>query len=651
MTFGRDEFSRFSIVILLLTIAFAVALALLTTRVIGEPARQPAVYAVIALSVLVYYVLLLVLVRRSWDRVNIETQATRREQMHAQRPPFSLDSSAEAPTPSSLTIRELYFSPRWKSMLGYEPDAIGNTPEEWFGLVHPDDVEQLKATITAHLQGEGSHFSCEHRMRHRDGAYRWVLTRGLAVNDPESGTYRVVGSQSDITEQKRAEEQQLQDSFYDVLTDLPNLALFMEELEQTLLQAAEAPASTYAVLLVDVDRFTSFVTIFGHPAGDEVLKSVGERLADCIRPNDILARLPGDSFAILLNDVGSVEGAQRVAERIQSSFSEPTTVGADSVRVSVSIGIVAGDGRYTEPAAVLRDAHVVLESAKSVDKVGYQVFDPRMRLIDTAEFPLQAKIAWQKLENELRRGIEREEFAVRYQPIVSLASGRITGLEALLRWNHPERGLLAPASFADVANETGIIVPVGEWILRTACRQMRAWHEQFPTDPPLVIVVNLSMQQLMQPSFVNRVDAILAETGLPPSALSLDIVAGDVTDASIDLSEILSDLRSRGIRVHIDDFVIDRAMLEQLQELPVDTIKVDRSFIEKMNRNGRNATVIKNLVTHAHTLGLHVTAEGLETNEQLSYLKTLGVEDAQGFLLSDPLTSETVVPLLAIFSS
>lgn len=653
---GRDGFRRLFILTVLAAVAFMVGLMFLITGLtssymgseIGQRAYELRLYVTIALGVLLYSGALFVLFWR--DRIHLREQITESELAReaAQRAPFSLGDSIREPASSSIAIRELYFSPRWKTMLGYEPDEIGNTPEDWFRLVHPDDVEYLKATIAAHLRGKGSHFAYEHRMQHADGTYRWVLTRGLAVDDPETGTYRVVGSQSDITEQKRAEEERLHDSLHDVLTGLPNLALFVEQVEQTIAKAERQADYVYAVLLIDVDRFTSFVKIFGHPAGDALLQTVGERLVACIRPGDTLARLPGDSFAILLDNVGDVHGAQSVADRIQSKLNAPIRVNTESFRISASIGIAAGDESYTAPADVLRDAQIALDSAKSLDRSQYQVYDPRMQTVDAGAFPAETLIKRQRMENELRRAVEREEFEVRYQPIVSLRSGRITGLEVLLRWRHPERELLVPAQFADVANDTGIIVPVGQWVLRTACRQMRVWQDQFSVDPPLTIVVNLSIQQLMQPEFVKHIEQILAETDLEPSSLSLDITAGDVTSESVDLSDVLSELRSRDIRVHIDDFVANRTTLGRLQELPVDTIKVDRSFVEKMNRNGRNAA---KLVNHAKRLGLHVTAEGLETNEQLSYLKELGVEDAQGFLLCDPLESETVVPLLAIFSA
>ena len=535
-----------------------------------------------------------------------------------------------------LQTDQVYYSPRWKALLGYEEGEIGAGLEEWFRRVHPEDLPGVRAEIEAHRQGLTVHFENKHRLLHKDHSYRWVLSRGLAVRGRDGRAVRMAGSLTDITQDKVA----------DPLTRLPNRVLFMDRLGRALERAKRNRDLRFAVLFLDLDRFKVINDSLGHLMGDQLLIAVARRLEACLRSGDTVARIPsqatvarlgGDEFTILLEDIQDVANAVGVAERIQEELAVPFILNGTEAFTSASIGITLGPAGYEQADEMLRDADAAMYVAKAGGKARYEVFDAAMRARALDRLQLEA---------ELRRAIERREFCLHYQPILALRSGRLAGFEALLRWQHPERGLLMPAEFISVAEDTGLIVPLGWWVLGESCRQMSAWQACFPTDPPLVISVNLSSKQFLQGELATEIERLLAEVGLDPRSLKLEItesaIMGDPESAAV----MLAHLRGLGVQVCIDDFGTGYSSLNYLHRFPVDTLKIDRSFVLHMDHAEENRQIIQSIVALAHNLALDVIAEGVETAAQQHQLAALNCEYGQGFFFSTPVDSSAAEAML-----
>ncbi|HKV11256.1 MAG TPA: EAL domain-containing protein [Thermoanaerobaculia bacterium] len=532
----------------------------------------------------------------------------------------------------------IYFSCRWKSMLGYGEAGVGDVPAEWFDRVHPDDRAAVELALSAHLAGCSPDFESEHRMLHEDGTWRWVLTRGLAVRNEAGEVCRMAGSQSDITARKAAEERLLHDAFHDPLTGLPNRALFMDRLGMAIAHAKRRLSYTFAVLFIDLDRFKNVNDSLGHSAGDELLMAVARRLESCLRPGDTVARLGGDEFTILLDEVSDVDHAVQVAQRMHRVMAQPFKVQGHEVFVTMSLGITLGaDGDYDRPEDVLRDADTAMYGAKTSGKAKDAVFDRCMH--DRA-------VALLELETDLRRATERGEFEIHYQPIVSLASGRIEAFEALLRWRHPRRGLLLPDSFVPVAEDTGLIVPIGWWVLLEACRQLADWQALPRTGGCLAVTVNLSCKQFMQADLVQRIEDILVKTGIRPGSLRLEITESTIMEQADGAIAKLLDLRALGVKLYIDDFGTGYSSLSYLHRLPVDALKIDRSFISEMDLGDERSEIVGTIVTLARTLRMDVAAEGIETAEQVDRLRALACHYGQGFFFSEPVSRLAAAGLL-----
>jgi len=537
----------------------------------------------------------------------------------------------------NLREGQIHFSTRWKEMLGAGPDDIGTLPEDWFKRVHPDDLDSLKAAIAAHREGLTPHFEIEHRIRHADGTYRWMLTRGMAIRDAAQSATRMAGSQTDVTARKVAEEQLLKDALRDGLSGLPNRVLFTDRLERSIARMARDPNHRFATLFLDIDRFKVINDSLGHNVGDQLLIAFARRVSSCLRSCDTVARLGGDEFTILLEDPQEPDDANTVANRILDVLKKPFVIDSHEVFVSTSIGIALSSPDYTRPQDVLRDADTAMYRAKAKGKSCYQIFDAGMHA---------RAVQVLQIENDLRRAIDRNEFELHYQPIMKIGSDRIKSFEALIRWRHPERGLIAPSEFIPMAEETGLIIPIGRWVLHEACRQTARWHAQFPTLRP-DINVNLSGKQFSQADLVEQVIGALHETGLPPEHLTLEItesvVMGDPESAIL----MLLRLRDLGVKLNIDDFGTGYSSLAYLQRFPVDTMKIDRSFVSRMHEAPENAEIIRTIVALAHALNIQVTAEGIETAEQLAQLQILKCENAQGYFLSRPVPSQAATQLMA----
>jgi diguanylate cyclase (GGDEF)-like protein len=447
-------------------------------------------------------------------------------------------------------------------------------------------------------------------------------------------------SARDITEHKALEDELAHLAFHDLLTGLPNRALFLEHLEHALARAQRRDDSV-AVLFLDLDDFKVVNDSLRHEVGDQLLVAVGQRLKGCLRSDAVAARMGGDEFTVLLKDISGAGDGEEVAERIARELSAPFTIQGHLVFTTASIGIAVSDDVGGGPGDLLRAADIALYRAKDKDKACYEVFD-RSRDAHALERL--------DLENDLRRAIEREELRVHYQPVFSLVSDYIAGMEALLRWEHPERGTMSPAEFIPLAEETGLIVPIGRWVLEEACRQAREWQERCPSDPPPIVGVNLSLRQFQLPELADDVARILRETGLDPGNLSLEItesVAMHDVDSTV---ATLEKLKSLGVWLVIDDFGTGNSSLSYLtSRFKMDHLKIDGSFVREFVEDPDNSAIIPGLIDFAHAVGLRVIAEGVETADQLRRLKEMGCEFVQGTIIAEPLTPAAASELLSVF--
>ena len=523
-----------------------------------------------------------------------------------------------------LTTDEIYFSPRWKAMLGRGQTEIGTRPENWFELVHPHDRPTLRAKIETHLEGVTPQLECEYRILHEDGRYRWMLCRGVAVVDDHAVPLRMAGSQTDITDRKAAEEQLKHDALHDALTGLGNRLLVMERIGHALKRLKREPQAQLAVLFLDLDRFKLVNDSLGHLHGDEMLRTVALRLTRAIRANDTVARLGGDEFVVVLEDIHRLDDAIQTAERLQDRLATAFRLAHREFYTSASIGIALASPDYERPEDLLRDADLALYRAKANGGGGYAVFNPGMR--DEAVAQLQ-------IETDLRQALGRDAFRLHYQPIFDLPSQEVIGLEALLRWDHPSRGLLLPGDFLHIAEETGLIVPIGYWALNEACRQLSQWHAEFPASRGMTVSVNLSGRQLTTEGLSDEIVFAVANNNLRPGDLQLEITESAVITDGILAKHQLAKLRELGVKVSIDDFGTGYSSLSMLHNFPVDGLKIDKSFIQRLNNEELDAQIIMGILGLAKGLGLSVVAEGVETRSQLERVVELGATLGQGFLL------------------
>ncbi|HEV2705448.1 MAG TPA: EAL domain-containing protein [Pyrinomonadaceae bacterium] len=535
----------------------------------------------------------------------------------------------------NLRTGEVYFSARWKAMLGWAEDEVGASVEEWFGRVHPEDVEALRESIHAHVAGHSAHLELEHRMRHRDGTYRWMLSRGIVVRDAEGRAARMAGSQSDINERKRIEEQLLHDAFHDALTGLPNRALFTDRLGQAVERSRRHEDYHFAVIFLDLDRFKTVNDSLGHTVGDHLLIEVSRRLESCTRGEDTAARIGGDEFTILLEDVKDPADVLRTAERIQVCLARPFDLCGHEVFTSASLGIALSASHYERPEDILRAANTAMHKAKALGKGRHQVFDAAMH---------SDAVSFLRIETDMQRAAEREEFRVQYQPIISLETGRAIGFEALVRWQHPERGLIYPKEFISVAEETGMISRIDRWVLREACRQTARWHGCWSQRPS--ISVNLSAKSFLQPDLVEYVRQVLEETRLSPGCLKLEITESVLMSDISSVNSLITRLRALGVGLYLDDFGTGYSSLSYLHRFPLTALKIDRSFISRIALGGEHVEIARAIVTLAHSLSLEAISEGIEEEEQLVELRSLGCEYGQGHLFAKPLDSAQAEALI-----
>lgn len=536
-----------------------------------------------------------------------------------------------------LEHNTLFVTPRWQAMVGAAGQPFSADPEEWFGRIKSEDAKRVRARLQSHLDGHTPHFESEYRILHADGSDRWMLSRGLAVRDAQGKAVRIAGSQTDITERKLVESQLLHDALHDDLTGLPNRALFMERLAKTIKKARRDAQHRYAVLFLDLDQFKMVNDSLGHVVGDQLLVAVARRLEVFVRPGDTVARLGGDEFIVLLEDLAEMNDAMMIADRIQQELSLPFALNGNEVFTTASIGIAVSAADYERPGDVIRDADTAMYRAKAQGRARHEIFHRKMH---------HQAVKLLRLETDLRRAVDRNEFEVYYQPIITLSNDRIAGFEALIRWQHPERGFVSPEEFIPVAEETGLIIPIGRWVMREACRQISQWRTEFPGMPRLSVTVNLSATQLSQPDLIDQVARIITETRVDARSLRLEITESVVMEDVESIIDVLLKLKNLNVQILMDDFGTGYSSLSYLHRFPIDMLKIDRSFVSRMDGSGENSEIVSTIVMLARNLDLGVVAEGVETQAQKARLKSIHCDYGQGYLFSRPVDVKGATRLL-----
>ena len=534
-----------------------------------------------------------------------------------------------------LRTQEFYVSSRWRAMLGLSPSAGIGRADQWVGRVHVEDAASLKTALDAHLSGGSEYFQHEHRLRHEDGSYRRFLCHGVAVRTSKRAV-RIAGSLTDTTERTLAQERLRLAGFLDPLTGLSNRALFVEGLGRRLDDFKQRRNSDrFAVLYLDVDRFKVVNDSLGHLVGDELLVAVSRRLEGCLRQGDSLARLGGDEFAILLNGLAEEQQANVIAFRIQEALSAPFSIGGREVFTSASIGIAIGLAQYVNPDEIMRDADTAMYQAKARGKARHEMFDADMHARARDRLGL---------ENDLRHAVNSNDFEVHYQPIVSLASGMCVGFESLVRWKRNGE-VVSPATFIPVAEELGVIEQIGTWVMQQACDTFAGWQRRFGEAGLECITVNVSTRQLMQHNFLHIVEEAVRRSGLEPGALRIEITETALMDSPNQAAGVLQELRKFGVKIYLDDFGTGYSSLSHLHKLPVDALKIDRSFVRSLLLPDRPA-IVESILALARTLNTSVVAEGIESDVQARELERLGCTHAQGYFFSRPLSVPSVEDLL-----
>ncbi len=535
-----------------------------------------------------------------------------------------------------LHTGKIYLSPQWEQLLGFDPGTLSESSEEWLKRVHPDESHRLSEALRAHINGKTSHFECEHRLKHADGAFRWFLARGLVVRDAREQPARIAGSLTDITNRKQVEERLITEAFTDTVTELPNRALFLNRLEHVMLRSARNADAVFAVLLLDVDRLKVINESLGHALGDRLLEKIARRLQECVRPGDTVSRIGGDEFAVLLEEVKDHDDAAQVAGRIRQAFSSPFILAGQQLFATLSIGIAFSRERYLHPQELLRDAELALFRAKARGQATHEFFQTGMH---------EGAKALLRLENDLRKAVERDEFVLFFQPIVDINSRALQGFEALIRWQHPERGVVPPAEFIFMAEETGLIVPLGRWVFSAVCSQVRAWNKM--TDLPFYVSCNVSPKQLSDPEYVKRLGASLEQCAVPPHQIRLEITESAIVEDDAEVNRILHVLGEMQLKLYLDDFGTGYSSLSYLHRLPVQGIKIDRSFVSRLTPDSNDAGLVETIVSLARSLKMELIAEGVETEWQLSTLRRLECDCVQGMAISEPLDSSKATSWIA----
>ncbi|MDP4092023.1 MAG: EAL domain-containing protein [Bacillota bacterium] len=531
---------------------------------------------------------------------------------------------------------EMYFSSRWKEILGYEDWEIKNKSSAWFDLLHPDEYDPVMKTVDDYLEAVIPNFRIEYRIRSKSGEYKWFLTRGQAIRDKSGKPIRIAGSHTDITDRKKAEEKIQVMAFYDSLTGLPNRTLFSDRLNVSLNQARRYGYKG-ALLFLDLDNFKTINDTLGHASGDILLKYIGELIKSCIRESDTIARLSGDEFVILQQKITSVDEAKLISQRIVQQLQQPVVLDGCEFYITASIGITVYPDDGDDQQTLLKNADTAMYHAKELGKNNYQVFSESLNVRYQERY---------EMEGSLRHAIVRDELDIHYQPQVDINTGKIVSLEALLRWNHPKLGMIPPAKFIPIAEETGLIIPIGEWVLRKACKKVKDWQDQ--GYGRVNISVNLSVKQFYQCDIVSTIKDVLKETDLEPKFLELEITESIAIQDLESVVRSLNTLKAMGIKVSLDDFGTGYSSLNYLKRIPIDMLKIDKAFINDIGKDNNQEAITKAVIAIAHVMDISVIAEGVETREQFEFLSNNDCDIVQGYLLSKPLPEKEVENLVKL---
>jgi diguanylate cyclase (GGDEF)-like protein/PAS domain S-box-containing protein len=534
-----------------------------------------------------------------------------------------IESMSEGLLQIDLNDRIIFTNKRFCEMMEYsEEELLGRCASEIF--LDEEGQKVVEQANQRRLEGVSENY--EIQLKTKNGKKIWSLIGAVPLTDSKGEISGSMSVHTDITQRKQAEEALLYNAMHDKLTGLPNRALFLEHLRRVMGRSPHRE-KTFAVLFIDFDGFKLINDSLGHLEGDDLLKLISRRLEVITRATDVVARLGGDEFTILLDELNNEDEALFVVDRIQELFKESFNLSGREIFISASIGIAFRNSKYKTPDQILRDADIAMYRAKRSGKARFEIFSEAMHEQVSSRL---------LLETELRLALERNEFKVFYQPIMDIASNRLIGFESLIRWFHPERGQIMPNDFIPIAEETGLIVPIGEFVLQEACRQTFQWHSRFPQHSNLSISVNLSSKQFLQPDLVERIKEILKETKMNPTLLHLEITESHMMENSQQAIVIIKKLRELGIRLSIDDFGTGYSSLSYLQQLPINYLKIDRSFINLMSSNTENGEIVRTIVMLARNLNLEVIAEGIETEEQAQLLVGLNCSFGQGYLYSKP---------------
>jgi diguanylate cyclase (GGDEF)-like protein/PAS domain S-box-containing protein len=566
-------------------------------------------------------------VERSYER---ERDLVEDIRLSAERYALAAEAASGGLWDWDLVKDDVFYSSRWKALLDYPEDAIGTSAEDWFSRVHEEDLPSLRAAIEEHLAGRSPAVELEHRMRRQDGSYLWVLCRALVIRGLDGVPTRMVGSLTDVHERKELEGQLRHAALYDPLTGLPNRTLFLDRLRVTMARASRHAEYQFAVLFLDLDGFKLVNDSLGHLLGDSLLSSVAKRISADLRPTDTASRFGGDEFAVLLDDVVAPHNPVAVAERLQARLARPFHVGGHEIVVTASIGIASSSTGYVSAEDVLRDADTAMYRAKATEKGTYATFDSGMHTRAVSRL---------RVETELRQAVDGGQLRLYYQPIVAIRTGHTLGFEALVRWEHPTRGLLGPAEFLPVAEESGLIVPIGRWILAETCRQLVEWRGAGAPDD-LRVSVNVSNRQFWHGGLLDEVQGLLTAAHLEPRHIVLEITE-TVVMHNAELAEgMLMELHENGFALHIDDFGTGYSSLQALHRFPIEALKVDRSFVWGLGTDPRSTELVRTIAMMARNLGVDVIAEGIETADQRRRVERLGCAYGQGYLFSRPVPGD-----------
>lgn len=530
----------------------------------------------------------------------------------------------------NLVTNSVFYSPRWKEMLGYSELEIDSTPEAWFSRVVPEDYEVLQVEITRHLENETPLLSSTHRLIRKDGTVIWVLCRGLARRGDDGIAIRMSGSFTDVTRQKLYEEQIIHDAVHDALTGLPNRIYLHERLGHAINRGNRMVSEQFAVLFLDLDRFKTINDSLGHSAGDTLLIECAKRLQSSTRNIDTVARLGGDEFIILLESVTGQQEVERVASRIIKSLTKPVWINDHEISITASIGIVMFTNQYEFTEEILRDADIAMYQAKKNTLKRFEFFSQSM--LDHANKRLHMEI-------DLRRGLEMNEFELFYQPIVNLETGGLSSFEALIRWNQSERGMVPPGEFINIAEENGMIIPIGHWIVNEVCRQVAEWKKMVPEDFHISVNFNVSTRQFSDPTLVEKIADAIKFHGISGSNLVMELTESTIIEDREKVTAILEKIRSMGIQIHLDDFGTGYSSLSYLHNLPFDAFKIDRSFVNQIcsKEDCSNIEIIHTIISLGRELGKKVVAEGVETLDELRKLGELSCGFIQGYFIAKPM--------------